>query len=87
MTKVEDLTMFQDTSAVRKRLSGAGGVQYIFTNKALPAISNDKVLMQSYFNYASLYLATKSAYNYRLQKHLDFSRRLIIYLKTTYDIK
>jgi hypothetical protein len=87
MTKVEDLTMFQDTGAIHKRLSGAGGVQYTFTNKALPAVSSDKDLMQAYFNYASLYLATKSAYNYRLQKHLDFSRRLIDYLKTTYDIK
>ena len=87
MTKVEDLTIFQDTSALHKNLAGATGVQYTFMSSKLPAISNDKVLMQAYFNYASLYMATKSSYTYMLQKQLDFSRRLIIYLKTTYDIK
>jgi len=87
MAKVQDLTIFQDTSALRKQVVGAAGVQYTFTGNTLPAINGDKVLMQAYFNYASLYLATKSSYNYMLQKHLDYSRRLIIYLKTTYDIK
>ncbi len=43
--------------------------------------------MQAYFNYASLYMATKSSYNYMLEKQLDFSRHLIIYLKTTYDLQ
>ncbi len=87
MAKVQDLSFFQDTSAVRKQLAGAAGVQYTFmSSKPLP-ISNDKVLMQTYFNYASLYLATKSSYTYLLQKQLDFSRRLIIYLKTAYDLK
>lgn len=87
MTRVEDLTIFLDTSTVHKRLAGNGGVQYSFIGDKLPAISNDKVLMQAYFNYASLYLATKSSYNYMLQKHLDYSRRLISYLKTVYKIE
>ncbi len=87
MAKVQDLTIFQDTSALRKQVVGAGGVQYTFTGNTLPAISGDKVLMQAYFNYASLYMATKSVYNYRLQKQLDYGRRLIIYLKTAYDIE
>jgi len=87
MAKVQDLTIFQDTSALRKQLAGAGGVQYTFKDSKLPAISNDKVLMQAYFNYASLYQATKSVYNYRLQKQLDYGRRMITYLKTEYHIK
>jgi len=87
MAKVQDLSFFQDTSAVRKRLAGATGVQYTFMSNKLLPISNDKVLMQSYFNYASLYMATKSSYTYMLEKQLDFSRRLLIYLKTTYDIE
>jgi len=87
MTRVEDLTIFLDTNTVHKRLAGNGGVQYSFIGDKLPAISNDKVLMQAYFNYASLYLATKSSYNYMLQKHLDYSRRLIGYLKTAYRIE
>jgi len=87
MAKVQDLSFFQDTSAVRKHLAGATGVQYTIMSNKLPAISNDKVLMQAYFNYASLYMATKLSYNYMLEKQLDFNKRLIIYLKTTYDIK
>jgi hypothetical protein len=87
MAKVQDLSFFQDTSAVRKQLAGATGVQYTIMSNKLPAISNDKVLMQAYFNYASLYMATKSSYNYMLENQLGFSRRLIIYLKTAYDLK
>jgi len=87
MAKVQDLSFFQDTSAVRKQLVGAAGVQYTFMSSKLLPINNDKVLMQAYFNYASLYMATKSSYNYMLEKQLDFSRRLIIYLKTTYDLQ
>jgi len=87
MVKVQDLSFFQDTSVVRKNLAGAAGVQYTFMSSKLPPISNDKVLMQAYFNYASLYMATKSGYNYMLKRQLDFSRRLIIYLKTTYKIE
>ena len=87
MAKVQDLSFFQDTSAVRKQLAGAAGVQYTFMKSKLLPISNDKVLMQTYFNYASLYMAIKSSYYYMLEKQLDFSRRLIIYLKTAYDIK
>jgi hypothetical protein len=87
MAKVQDLSFFQDTSAVRKQLAGAAGVQYTFMNSKPLPISNDKVLMQAYFNYASLYMATKSSYNYMLENQLYFSGRLIIYLKTTYDIK
>ncbi|HZY37756.1 MAG TPA: hypothetical protein VFE53_13955 [Mucilaginibacter sp.] len=87
MAKVQDLTIFQDSSALRKQVVGASGVQYTFTGNTLPAISGDKDLMKAYFNYASLYMATKSVYNYRLQKHLDYSRRLIVYLKTAYNIK
>jgi hypothetical protein len=87
MTKVQDLSIFLDTSAVHKQLAGAAGVQYTFTGNNLPVICNDKVLMQAYFNYAALYLATKSSYTYMLEKQLDFSRRLISFLKTTYGIK
>ena len=87
MAKAQDLSFFQDTSTIRKNLAGAAGVQYTFISNKLPAISDDKVLMQTYFNYASLYMAIKSSYYYMLEKQLDFSRRLIIYLKTAYDLQ
>ncbi len=87
MARVQDLTIFQDTSALRKRLAGATGVQYTFMSSKLLPISGDKVLLQAYFNYASLYMATKSSYNNMLDQQLNFSRRLISYLKTVYKIE